>query len=37
MREEISAFSGLEEWLVTNMGRELESGVSGGGVEGRNR
>ena len=27
MRKEISAFSGLEEWLVANMGRELESGV----------
>ena len=27
MSNEISAFSGLEEWLVANMGRELESGV----------
>jgi len=27
MREEISTFSGLEEWLKAKMGRELETGV----------
>ncbi len=27
MREQISRFDGLEEWLVTRMGRKLESGV----------
>ena len=27
MRVEVTAFPGLEEWLVANMGRELASGV----------
>ena len=29
MREPISRFDGLEEWLTANMGRELQSGVFG--------